>query len=510
MNAIRRIGCSFIVAIGMCVFSGSAMAFDLGGMLNKIDNAVKGGSNRDAELKDLQEGPRRRMEESQKSERERASAAQINNSMNILPAGAPKNAEEYCQKITTNPSIIQLSKEMDEFGKASAGITHTYLDNENGDLEKWVTNNFSKLIPIDPMYKNSRGKKEDQLSPQTPGYGAYKGTILTAMSWVNECAVKSYKAKTPFFIVAADLTGGGRGVDDEINKVERALTKGGAEYKVVSVDDNQTSIKEFTKTVSSGRLMNNGYPSPRLATLLAFLFPGVEDIISSTSPDAGASFKLAIKKRKESIAKEASEKDIKLYGGVRAVYNFRKNPAISGAYNSCVVGEKDFQLKLTSDLEAKAKNSNTVAEQGQINAVAKYRRDNINYIAEGMCIYRLSFALMDVQFQNVAGYNSSNLAAVAAKMDIKETADLNSKFTPTALAKIADILKLPADKFIKTKIEDPFNAAYEEAAKRQSLTKAQKEELLKIQNNGFAMLSAVYKGAIQEQIIEPLIQGKIR
>lgn len=41
MNAIRRIGCSFIFAIGMCVFAGSAMAFDLGGMLKQVEKAAQ-------------------------------------------------------------------------------------------------------------------------------------------------------------------------------------------------------------------------------------------------------------------------------------------------------------------------------------------------------------------------------------------------------------------------------------------------------------------------------------
>jgi len=41
MNAIRHIGCSLIFAIGMCVFAGSAMALDLGGMVQQMEQAAK-------------------------------------------------------------------------------------------------------------------------------------------------------------------------------------------------------------------------------------------------------------------------------------------------------------------------------------------------------------------------------------------------------------------------------------------------------------------------------------
>lgn len=41
MNAIKRIVGKFIFAIGMCIFAGSAMALDLGGMMQQLDQAAK-------------------------------------------------------------------------------------------------------------------------------------------------------------------------------------------------------------------------------------------------------------------------------------------------------------------------------------------------------------------------------------------------------------------------------------------------------------------------------------
>jgi len=502
MNAIKRIVGKFIFAIGMCVFAGSAMAFDLGGMLDKIDNSLKGNSDQDARLKELQEGPMRRQEEHYKSERERARAAQINDSMNILPAGAPKNADEYCQKITTNPSFIQLAKEMNEVGIDGLSLKHTYLDNENGDLEKWVANNFSKLSP--------KGKNDHVLS-LTPGYGAYKGTILTAMSWVNECAVKSYKAKTPFFFIATNFEKGN--VDDELQKAISAIEKGSSEYKAVGFKDNQSNIDEFERGVASGRVVYERPSSPRQATLLAFLFPGAEDIIKSTSPDPGASFRLAVKKRKESIAKADNEKDQKLYGGLRAVYNFRANPALSASYNNCVASEKDYQSKITADIESNSNKVDTVAEQKQINENINFRKKNIDYIAHGMCIYRLNVGIdMLLQVPGVTP-NTIERMAISSSFNGKELSDLNSKFTPVALAKISDLLNLNAEKFHKVKVPGIYKESIKELDNARPTTRAEQQQI-ESEKKGLSIMSTQIENAtyfhIEGEIITPLIQGKIQ
>lgn len=173
MNAIRRIGCSFIFSIGMCVFAGSALSLDLGGMLDKIDNAVKGTSNRDAELKELQEGPRRRMEESQKSERERAadiqSASQGQSAIeqgsvatiNAADASAPDTAG-FCERIQAT-EVYQKYAKLTGDGVRDGYFSDPHFSREKADSLFFGRDRRTGVLVYNPQGEFYSGSRSEAL-----------------------------------------------------------------------------------------------------------------------------------------------------------------------------------------------------------------------------------------------------------------------------------------------------------------------------------------------------------
>ena len=220
-----------------------------------------------------------------------------------------------------------------------------------------------------------------------------------------------------------------------------------------------------------------------------------------------------VKKRKESIAKADNEKDQKLYGGLRAVYNFRANPALSASYNNCVASEKDYQSKITADIESNSNKVDTVAEQKQMNENINFRKKNIDYIAHGMCIYRLNVGIdMLLQVPGVTP-NTIERMAISSSFNGKELSDLNSKFTPVALAKISDLLNLNAEKFHKVKVPGIYKESIKELDNARPTTRAEQQQI-ESEKKGLSIMSTQIENAtyfhIEGEIITPLIQGKIQ
>lgn len=458
MNAIKRIVCLFGFAIGMCVLAGSAMAFDFGGMMKEVQKAVADPQPEAAK----QPNP-----EQNKTAQPSASKAAQGNLLNITASGGlPKSAEEYCQRITTSPSIIKLADEMRILGADSYEVQQSYLDNHNRDLEKWVAENILKYFDISKDY--NRTKVRD---------GTYRVDIdidkLREMKqWGNKCIKDAAKDS------ALGVITGNKKIDALFDSTNMEIYK-------------------------SGRLNEN--PSNYLnATILAFLFPSVEDTISKVSPEIGASFKLAAKERAESIKRAAIEEDIKLYGGVRAVYKFRTNPALSSAYSKCVLSEKDYQLKVAADAESEAKKLNTAAEQNKVYGEANHIKKNIDYIAHGMCVYRLNVGLSSL----AAGIQEFS-AVMQGNQFGRGEEDLNSKYTPAALGKVADILNMPAEKFHKTKINEPVDNEIKRLSNLRPTTSAQQQDI-NSEIMQMKMVRAIIHGGIWERIIDPLIMGKIQ
>lgn len=472
MNAIRHIVCSFIFSIGMYVFSGSAMAFDLGGVLKQVEKAAQ------------QMG----VDQNTSSNSQAAQGRQISAQGSISPGDSPRNAEEYCQRISSNPSIIQLAEEIRKMGKDSDEVPHTYLDNEKGDLEKWVADNLKKF----------EGDRRLSMSDYVHLDAQH---IKERFNWVRECYAKnSGNNSNPFIVIA--------------------ISKGG---ELVKID-----LSSLGYGIHRGKIFDDDSLHPKQATLLAFLFPGVENVISSTSPDIRSSFgkaaailmerrneerneekRLAKIKEAEEIERKGRKKqaeieeDKKRYGGLTAVYTFRTNPAIAASYNKCLSSEREFRSKKASGIEANAKNANTVAEQNKMNETASRIRRNIEYIAHGNCIYRLNVGLLILE-------GSDEMAAVAAgyNMGGREKEDLNAKYVPAALKKVAGLIELPAEKFEDTKVVKPFTEARDELDKLRPATRRQQEEI-EAQKMMLNILQINIITGIND-IVTSLIEGKVQ
>lgn len=443
---LRGIARVFIFAMGIFIFAGSAMAFDLGGMLKQVEKAAQ------------QMGVDQNTS-AQPSNRQAVQGSQISAQGSISPSDSPRNAEEYCQRISTNPSIIQLAEEIRKTGEDNTNLEHTYLDNNNGDLSKWVADNFRKMANSPPH------------TAQTGILFFDRRPIKEKFDWVASCYRNTKGTNNPFNIVANP--GDHIFLRDDVGALDKSLQRG------------------------------SSYFDHREVTLLAFLFPGAEDVISRTSPEVGASLRKAANEKMERNKQAEIGEDKKHYGGLRAVYAFRTNPAIAASYNKCLSGEREFRSKKASEIEANAKNANTVAEQNKMNETASRIRRNIEYIAHGNCIYRLNVGLLILE-------GSDEMAAVAAgyNMGGREEEDLNAKYVPAALKKAAGLMELPAEKFEDTKVVKPFTEARDELDKLKPANRRQQEEI-EAQKMMLNLLQINIVTGIND-IVTSLIEGKVQ
>jgi hypothetical protein len=176
------------------------------------------------------------------------------------------DADEYCKRFTNNPSVIALSKAMDAVGNpkqvAGSSKQHTFLDNANGDLEKWVA---SKLNELPGRSAKPRLNDSQLFNP--------------LIEIVNSCA-----QKTDVFLVGASLDTFGR-------NIEPRFLLGGS----ITLDHAPEKIAR-------------GNRNPREATLLAFFFDGADEEIKKVSPNPVASFNLAVDSLKQNEKRIADNK----------------------------------------------------------------------------------------------------------------------------------------------------------------------------------------------------------
>lgn len=191
--------------------------------------------------------------------------------------GSVISSEEYCNRFNSSPSVQALSKAMDSLMKETKDpaevirAQHSYLDNSNGDLEKWVA---QKLASLPSRATSPRSKTVD---PQV------LNSIIAA---INSCA-----ANTDAFLVGAQL--------DHTGKADSKFILGGA----ITLDNRPGTVARDSK-------------NPREATLLAFFFDGADEEIRRISPNPTASFSVAadsIRSHKSKVAQakatEAAEEE---------------------------------------------------------------------------------------------------------------------------------------------------------------------------------------------------------
>jgi hypothetical protein len=162
--------------------------------------------------------------------------------------------EEYCNRFNNSPSVQALSKAMDSLVKETnspekvISAQHSYLDNPNGDLEKWVAQKLASL----PSRAGS--PTSETVDPK----------VLNQMiAAINSCA-----AKTDAFLGFAQL--------DHLGRADSNFIREGA----ITLTNRRGTVARGSK-------------NPREATLLAFFFDGAEEEIRRISPDPTASFAVA-------------------------------------------------------------------------------------------------------------------------------------------------------------------------------------------------------------------------
>jgi hypothetical protein len=195
---------------------------------------------------------------------------------NVSKESTPKSSdsvvssEEYCNRFSNSPSVQALAKAMAPLGKEAVKLSnrHTFLDNQNGDLEIWVASKLASLPG-----RNSRPPlTEAQL-------------LNPLISIINSCAQKNTNSQ--IFLVGAEL--------DRFESLGSNFLLGGS----ITVQSGPTKVARGNK-------------NPREATLLAFLFEGAEEEIKKISPNPVTSFNVAadsLRQHQKALAdRQAGEK----------------------------------------------------------------------------------------------------------------------------------------------------------------------------------------------------------
>ena len=183
------------------------------------------------------------------------------------------SAEEYCRRFTNSPSVSALSQAMDSLNNPIAVLKseHTYLDNANGDLEKWVA---SKLALLPNRRETMERAMEKPMPTVTPEIE--ENVINSMIESVNKCALTTDKT-----LVGARL----KTNFTESTILPTFLDKGGIKLYEASGGKRMPGIT----SAYSNR-------NPREATLMAFFFDGAEEEIMKISPNPVASFDQAAAK----------------------------------------------------------------------------------------------------------------------------------------------------------------------------------------------------------------------
>lgn len=363
-------------------------------------------------------------------------------------SGEITSFSQYCERLTSNESAKTLVTNLAAAGKESIHLNHTYLDNSRKDLSKWVEINLVNAIKNDP------------------------DSIKEKYRWINLCLIS--QRKNNFFLLAYSQNDDYKNRDwyepllrsaekeaDSISK--NGISRGGYMFNGISIGGPvQTLINTNSLAKKAGRSVEtpdgvNVVLNYREATLLAFLFPEAEEIVKKTFPDAiTAQQIIATNNEKEKAAKESEE--IAKYQPYRRLIAFSKNKAISDGFQTCIKSETKFSQKLINQAENEIKNANTIQEQKNIKKKISNYETLMPVGIQGFCIYRLNIAMIVAE----VGSNDLSVALPNSPLDaipesklfalgllLKDTDDLNAKYTQNALNKINKHLEISPETYRK-------------------------------------------------------------
>ena len=215
--------------------------------------------------------------------------------------------EQYCNRFNNSPAVQALSKAMDSLAKETnspamvIGSKHSYLDNSNGDLEKWVAQKLA-LFPSRKAFCTLTQRDGKTIDP----------VILKSMADViNLCA-----KKTDAFLVGA--------------RFRESAFSGRVTDEIDDTFINTNDIRTCRPGTVAKELRN-----PREATLLAFFFDGAEEEIRRISPNPSASFIVAADSVRQQQKKEEQAKASKAAEEAAAT----KRRAEAAAYNASPEGQ---------------------------------------------------------------------------------------------------------------------------------------------------------------------------
>jgi hypothetical protein len=241
--------------------------------------------------------------------------------------------------------------------------------------------------------------------------------------------------------------------------------------------------------------------TPKWASLYAFIFDDTDALIEKEAKNNYrailARIDTILEERKANIEQNEREK----YAGLRTLHTLSKHPVLRTGFEKCRRGENTFQSNITSQIEAEARKADIVAEKNQLLENVKYRKNNIDAITQGMCLYRMNVALNYLEFNNeiaalTSGYQAGWL----------NTNDLSAKFTENALKKVANQLEQPAEKFHQ-RIDDIVRKSTKELNQQRAVTRRQQEQLFASRLSISMFGNIIYSG-IFELLVEPISEGK--
>jgi hypothetical protein len=339
---------------------------------------------------------------------------------------------DYCRRLTTNPNVKQLLTELDAEGKVSVLLPHTYLDNKNRDLEKWVAQQIANLkSPTD--FEDYR-----------------KG-----LRWINMCLIQ--QRNTPLFLLAFASRNVPQGHTDWYEKhLEKANLAAAALSAPLTQASGRTSSSQMESKFEAinpsekyENLKRSGSAHPREATLLAFLFPGAEDMVKKTAVGAVTAKELNDERKALAAKREAArvaEEDAKFIP-LRRLVAFSKNKEISSAFQVCIRSEAKYFEGILKQGEALAKNAATVKEQQDIKSTLSNLREIIPVGIDAFCLYRLNVAMLVAEWGADRVRNTSELSLGALLKH--DTSDLNAKYTKTAVDAIQKHLQVSPESYRK-------------------------------------------------------------
>ena len=362
-------------------------------------------------------------------------------------SGQVSNFQEYCQRLTSNSDVQKLLSGLNAIGPESVLLDHTYLDNKNRDLEKWVAQKIANL--------------------KTPNEGRICMECIEdyrkRLGWINMCLIQ--QRKTPLFLLAFARYNIPQGQSDwyetHLEKANLAAAALSAPATQASGRTSSSQMESKFEAINPSEkyedLKRSGSAHPREATLLAFLFPGAEEMVKKTSSNAVTAQQLydAEKERQAQIAAAAAAKEDAQYEPLRKLIKFSRNKDIAPAFQVCIKNESVYFDGLMRQLEPIIKNAATIKEQQEMKErVSSWQQMKPTGI-EAFCLYRLNIAILVAESGAEAVRRVSEMNLFVTKAILGDSSDLDAKYTAVAIEKIQKHLKISPEAVRKERGVDP-------------------------------------------------------